>query len=612
MAKKKKKVQRDYYRILRETFEKVYDGQVYKDRRAKMERHLKEYTGEWWAEDLGEHDSKIFANFIFQVISGTAPLLTDNKPIWSVRARQYYMQSVANMYNKAGEYLWDKLDMDMTTFMGVVQSLLWNVGLFKLRYDPDNDECAVDTDDPRTFAISPGYEDIWDCAWCGVKAKKPMSWIYANYPDKAEEVEPSENVDAWKALEADYTTDWEGYWTYVYEIWIRDPSIEKYMIDEHGKETQEGGTEAVRPQYPNGRIVTMTTEVTLDDKASPYSHGKPPWVPIYDYRIPGEFWGFGEPVQIEDMNREYNRALQDIAGHTHITGDPNYTVDSASGLDPEKVKKELPEGGNVWAVNPGFEDPIKQVRLGSLGPDHKLLIELIPQVIEEISGQTDISKGFAAKKERQSASEVSILIESSYTRTRQRIRNLEWSLKRVFYLLVELMQQFYDQPRSISYKDRGSEELQYGNVGNTRAMAEASVQAMQPPTAVPGQEKEEDERFRRQVDEDYEELVQSFGGTDMHDPVYMPFDIEIQTNSTLPIDRQSMANLMIRLAGLRIHPEAPVDSVAIQEMLGIPNSEEITNRQKERMKAIIAAKQGGGGKPNVRRRAANPGQPVAS
>jgi hypothetical protein len=100
-----------------------------------MDRWLGEYTGRWWPDSINDKYSKIFANFLFSTIQTTAPLLTDNRPIWSVRARDPRKQGIAEMWNKAGEYLWEKLDMENKVFLAVKDSLLWPVGLLKLGYD---------------------------------------------------------------------------------------------------------------------------------------------------------------------------------------------------------------------------------------------------------------------------------------------------------------------------------------------------------------------------------------------------------------------------------------------------------------------------------------------
>ena len=64
-----------------------------------------------------------------------------------------------------------------------------------------------------------------------------------------------------------------------------------------------------------------------------------------------------------------------------------------------------------------------------------------------------MNRGDVGKQERQSASEVAILKEASDTRTMQRSRNLEWTLKRISRMIVWNTMQYAEQPRDISYEE---------------------------------------------------------------------------------------------------------------------------------------------------------------
>ena len=71
----------------------------------------------------------------------------------------------------------------------------------------------------------------------------------------------------------------------------------------------------------------------------------------------------------------------------------------------------------------------------------------------------------------------------------------------------------------------------------------------------------------------------------MKDPVLFDFDIVIQTNSTLPMDQQSLANLFIRLLQMKA-----VDAEAVLENLQIPKREEILARIDKQRQAAMKAK----------------------
>jgi len=561
------------------------------EQRKEMERFLKEFNGEWWAEDTPKHASKVFVNYLFSTVMSIAPLLTDNRPTWAIRARKPFLQKVVDLYSLCLLYLWDKLDMDDKVFRCVVDALVMKNGVFQVSFDPGAGtfgECRVDVVDPRVYFEAPGYDDNWECDFQGTRERKPISWIRRTFPEKGEDVRPDE--DEPKSARADWKEkqlfELHNEFATVYTVWMRDDETEEYIIkgadgktekDEKGKDKKED-----RKKFPYGKITVFAKDVLLEEKASPYRHGRPPYVKLYDYISPHEQIGMGEGDQIEQLNRSINLAMQKMDNFMTLYNDPNWLVDELAGIDAENVKENLPGGGNVWSFNSGIsENPIRRVEMGTLTPDLYNYISMLPRILEEITGVTDITKGMASKSERQTAAEVSTLIESSYTRTRQRVRNLEFTIKRVCYLLIDIMQQYYTEIRDFNIKTE--ENVDFYKVSNQKPFMDQMMQ----PSANP---QNEQQAAQEAADyEKYKEFIQAFGETD---EVYADFDLEIQTNSTLPMDRQSLANLFLRLAQMKI-----VDPQAVIEQLNIPKGEEIVKRMEQRAQQMMAAKAGGPQRP---------------
>jgi len=487
------------------------------------------------------------------------------------------MQDYINVYSKALDYLWDKLELDVKTYRVVKDSQIWPVGLWKIRFDPNAEfggEVAVDLEDPRTFFISPGDDDLWNCHYCGTVKQRTMMWVKSNYPDKYKDVTPDDDVE--KRLNMSEMEDFElqGRKVTIYEIWMQDERIEEYITEELDKDGNPEEKKGTRKKYPNGRYVVFSKNgVKLQDESSPFSHGKPPWVAFYDYQVPHSFWGICEPQQIENLNREFNARLQDMVHHCRKHARTNYMVDETTGLDVETIKKDLAEGDNVFLANMSATDePVRPVKVAPFDKVHSDLMQGIAGLIEEVSGVTDISKGMASKKQRQSASEVSILIESSYTRTRQRVRNLEASIKRAAYLMLELMQQYYNEPRTFSM--RKDEEIEFMPISNSPGFLQ-EVSRPEP------QEGEDPEEYKKRIteDEDYQKVVKMMG----EDQIYAAFDIEVQTNSTLPMDKQSLANLALRLGEVQVTPASVIDDEAILDILRFPAKDKILKRKEKKM-----------------------------
>jgi hypothetical protein len=101
-----------------------------------------------------------------------------------------------------------------------------------------------------------------------------------------------------------------------------------------------------------------------------------------------------------------------------------------------------------------------------------------------------------------------------------------------------------------------------------------------------------DEEYAKAIEEDgmYQEALQVFGGVD---EVYMPFDIEIQTNSTLPTDKQSKANLVLRLAQTPIHPESAVTEGFVRRTLGLEDGDIENEKQAQQKQMMMMQNMGG-------------------
>lgn len=561
------------FKILKNVVDKIIDDNS--DSIDTMNRFVKRYKGEWWeTSKLKPSDSTIQANLLFSTVMTVAPLLTDNRPVWSVRARKAYLQNYMDAFSLALEYLWDKLDMDMVSFKWIMDALIMKIGIVKCYFDPDAEfggEVKVEVVDPRTFFVAPGYDDIWDSPLCGTRVPRPISWIRMMYPESGKKVKPDNMVrEEYDASEWQQNIDT----AMVYEVWLKDDTMEEYFVDEEGKETdKKNGEKKERKQYPFGRLVVFTETALLSDRAMPYRHGKPPYVALYDYLNPHEFIGQGEGDQIEELNKSFNRNLQLWDNYSAYYNDPPWLVDTNAGLEIEKIKTQLLQGGGIFeyngTVNP---DPIKKVQGATPNPAMVQEMTAVKKLIEEVSGVTDITKGMSSKSQRQSATEISTLIESSYTRTRQRVRNFEFSVKRVLYQMLELMQQYYTEPRTFSVKrDR---DIEYYDVSNSRAFAEETIKP--PQQQGPQQEPEYDE----QTTKDYEEFISAFG---KEDEIHAAFDLIVETNSSLPMDKQSLANLYLRL--LEMGGGNPVTALPLWKatltQLRIPRHKEIISEMQE-------------------------------
>ncbi|MGB8275034.1 MAG: hypothetical protein WCF16_07155, partial [Alphaproteobacteria bacterium] len=506
----------------------------------------------------------------------TVPLLTDNRPVWFLQARSPRYQKLAGLYDAALQYLWDYRDAEDFLADAVTDDLLAGNALVKTFWDEDEEEVDFMLVDPATFCVAPGYTDLWKAAWCGERGRKAMTWIRDAFPDTWQNVTP-EGYDPTRSqpLGECFDIELENMFAEVYQIWIRDESMREQMI----KDSQGEPEDAPKKKYPNGRIIVFTASTVLSDEPSPFDHGKPPYIHLRNYKIPHKFWAMGEVEQIRELHKEINTQLQAIVRQGRVGENPNYEYDTELiDIDSEQLKAEFFNGGMFIPSrrSPDGESAIRKIDTGGIDRRHIEVMNLLRMAIREMSSVTEITQGLPPKKERQSASEIGAMLESSYTRIRQKVRNLEHFIKRWNWQVVSLMQQYYTEERYIAFK----EETEEGQVGawdiiSNKPETVKNLYKPQPMTDEEGEPEAPEEYEKRLAnDEDYQFMLKTFEG-EKQDRVHFPFLIQVQSSSTLPKDKQSLANLYLRLAGIQTTPNSIVDDKAVLDALQVPDRQSI-------------------------------------
>lgn len=582
---KKSKTEKQPWKRLKENVDAIIKSTD--KTRCDMDRYLKIYNGEIfnsgvegedvWGRELTPSDSKASVNLAFSTVEAVAPMLTDSKPITHVIARQPFLANLAESYNQALSYMWDKEHIPTKIYELVKNGMIMGLGVMKVWFDPSRDnegELAIDNIDPRDFFIAPGYTDIWDAPLCGVKVKKPIMWVKERFPN-VKKIKCSNMKDEVSDYSFDngQDSDLSTRFVNVYEVWMRDETL----IDEEISEEEDDRNKSDRKKkYPNGKFVYFTDSQFLGEEPSLFNHGRPPYVTFTNYSKPFEFVGAGEINQIEGLVKEVNYIYQKISNHIRNYCNTSYLADVGAAIDPDNLKTAIRNGGEVipWDSQMGTRGlPVVPLIKDVISGEVIKAITIYQKWIDLMSGVTDVSRGMVGKNERQSASEIAMLTESSNTRTRQKVRNLEDTIEKLGYLIVSTIMQFWDSPRKVyEVKEEGTAYMELSNSW------ERALLSILPPE-LQEQLKEEEEGGELATPEakdalkDYERFVEAFGNET--DPVYFDFEIAVGAMSTLPMDKQVRAQMHLRLAGLK-----RIANVDLYKGLGYPDPEEMAKRTK--------------------------------
>ena len=290
-------------------------------------------------------------------------------------------------------------------------------------------------------------------------------------------------------------------------------------------------------KYPKGRVITCLPDlgIVLSDKKNPYKDGKFPFVIMKNYDVPFKFWGTGEVEQILSPQKYINDLTNQIIDNAKSTANMQWIIDKNSGIGQGKLTNRP---GLVIRKNPGTE-----VRRDAPPPMPTYIreqIEVLKSDMQDISGVYDALKG-----ERQGSitagSAIMALQEASQARIRLKIKLMEYSLTTLANMVYSRMQQFWKLDRWVRVTD----------VEGNPSFQQIGVNVLQ-----------------------------------------NDFDMKVVAGSTMPVNRNAMLDLMIRLAQTNAEDGLPmVDRKSILEYLPTSDRKAILDRfeqqrQKQEQQAI--------------------------
>lgn len=567
--------------------------------RDDMRRFRRLFEGDLWVLSEPEFDafekSNIQLNTVFSTIESIIPLITDNRPITQVVPRFPFMQKVSEALNNVTKYAWQALEIPKKLHAWELDAMTCKYGVAKIWYDPGKrfgSKYCFEIIDPIDFFIAPGFEDPWEAPFCGIRTQKPISWVKRYFPDVKEIKAGKSNTNTEGTKRAfkfsdNSSIDDETEFVEITETWIRDDEALEEIVeeDENGKRKK-----TKRKKYPYGKYCWFTPHQELGTMPAEDNHGLPPYVILHTYIRPHDFTGISIVELIEGLHKDANLILKYYSDFIRIYHNQNELADISGGsFDVDEYKRSRSKGGQVylWDSQGGSkQSPVSPIPEPQLHPNMREYIGIIPSFIEDVTGVTDITKGQVGKQERQSAVELGILHETSNTRIRQMIRNLESSLSRSYYLLLRLVMQHQTDIEYFPFKE--PDGTGYQQYGNSFAQAQeimrpqeneriTGLMERQQKTGIPITNQNDlkaYERYKQELD-DYEKFLTVFKDNGEFDPIFFDFDIEIQNDSMLPMDKQSRANILLRL--LQMAPaeaKLPVFKLVL-EYLQIPNAQDI-------------------------------------
>lgn len=483
----------------------------------KWKEYMSAYKGTYFQnKNLPDYKSNEISNHVFSTIETIRPIMTDNNPKFlAVPSTPAGMEFSADVQT-ALDYEWDREKMPLKLPAQLIPMLVYGNAVWFVQWDGKDGEYGNISIKPvDPFNIFPDP--------LAESIDNSEFLVYATYRNanqiKQQFPEKASAIEGSRITMSELVAERDNNDTQdANQVLILEMWCRDWVTMD---ETVEGKKQL---KYPKGRVITCLPElgILLSDKKNPYKDGKFPFVLMKNYDIPFEFWGVGEVEQIMSPQHYINELTNQIIDNAKNTANMQWIIDKNSGIGQGKLTNRP---GLVIRKTPGSE--VRRDTPPAMPIYVREQIEILKKDIQDISGVFDSLKG-EQQGSVTAASAILALQEASQARIRLKIKLMEASLSELAQIVYSRMQQFWKLDRWVRITD----------VEGNPLFREIGAQVLS---------------------NDY--------------------DLKVMAGSTMPVNRNAMLDLMIRLAQTNGEDGLPlVDRKAVLEFLPTGDKKAITDR----------------------------------
>lgn len=363
------------------------------------------------------------------------------------------------------EQIYRNMGWDFCKDGAAITSVLWD----NMKNNGMGD-IAITNVDVHNLAWKPGIEDIQDSDKVFYVTLQDIDVVKARWPKLADKIGPQDTGIVTKYIHDDNvdTTNMTEVVDMYYKKVISVP-IYNDIIGEDGRQYRIKVMDAPKVILHLAIIVgdelVFCSENEEGYENGYYEHGQYPFVVRRLFPIKDTIWGFGYLDIMKNPQRDIDRLDQAIIKNAMMKARPRYwarknaniNVDDFADWDQEIVEVATGELGD--AVR---KIDVDDVPAGAMSHLANKVDEL-----KETSGNRDFSQGSTASGVTSGAA-IAALQEAGSKLARDVNKELYRAAREEYYLVIELIRQFYTEPRSFRIDEgQGGDYrfIQYSNAG---------------------------------------------------------------------------------------------------------------------------------------------------
>jgi hypothetical protein len=206
------------------------------------------------------------------------------------------------------------------------------------------------------------------------------------------------------------------------------------------------------PKYPEGRFVVFTKNpsIVLYDAPWPYPFEKLPLVKFPGLRVPGQLWDTSVVEQAIPLQKELNRTLSQMIEYKNLTLKPQMLAPVGS-----LRQRITDEPGAIFEYNPVAGKVPESIPIPSLPPYVFEHLQDLGVRLKDVFGLNEIMDGKVPPNVEAGVA-IDLLQESATDRLAPQIMLMERALERAGNLMLQMAQQYYQEPRMLIISGSGS------------------------------------------------------------------------------------------------------------------------------------------------------------